>query len=154
LYAVTISSNAMTAGSATAGPAVATNYTSGFYASGMQVTEFCNNGSAACTASVGTDYLFLGVLAFGSQFTTNPCSNQSVSVGCVMGFTAPKSGVVASAATPNGALQEAGGTSGIVVDSGAAGASNIYFSTLLNQTCTTSGGTGGCAVSATQAGLQ
>ena len=44
-----------------------------------------------------------------------------------------------------------GDTSGIVVDNAAAGASNIYFSTLLNQSCT--GGTGGCAVSATQAAL-
>jgi len=31
-----------------------------------------------------------------------------------------------------------------------AGASNIYFSTLLNQTCTTSGGTGGCAIQTSQ----
>ena len=71
-----------------------------------------------------------------------------------MGFTAPASGVVSSSATPNGTLQEAGGTSGIVVDNGASGASNIYFSTLLTQTCTTSETGGGCAVSATQAALQ
>jgi hypothetical protein len=71
-----------------------------------------------------------------------------------MGFTAPNSGVVSSTAVPNGTLQEDGGTSGIVVDNGSAGASNIYFTTLLNQGCTTSGGTGGCAISATQAGLQ
>jgi hypothetical protein len=37
------------------------------------------------------------------------------------------------------------------VDTNAAGAQNIYFSTLLNQTCTTSTGTGGCAVQTTQA---
>jgi len=61
---------------------------------------------------------------------------------------------VLSTAVPNGTLQESGGTSGIVVDNGSAGASNIYFSTLLNQACITSGGTGGCAVSATQAALQ
>ncbi|MGA2359654.1 MAG: hypothetical protein ABSF66_11685 [Terriglobales bacterium] len=40
------------------------------------------------------------------------------------------------------------GTSGIVVDNGATGAQNIYFSTLLNQTCT--GGTGGCAIQTSQ----
>ena len=154
LYAITISGNAMSAGSATAGPEVATNYTNGYYAGGLQVTEFCNNGSNACTATQGTDYLFLGVLGFGSEFSTNPCPNQSINIGCVMGFTAPMSGTISINATPNGTLQEAGGTSGIVVDNGASGASNIYFSTILSQSCTTSGGTAGCAVSASQAGLQ
>ncbi len=154
LYAITISSNVMTAGSATAGPQLATNYTNDYYAAGLQVTEFCNNGNNACTATQGTDYLFLSVVAYGSQFATNPCPSPALGNGCIMGFTAPASGTVASGATPNGTLEEAGGTSGIVVDNGAAGASNIYFSTLLSQTCTTSGGTGGCAVSATQAALQ
>jgi len=56
------------------------------------------------------------------------------------------------------AAAEAGGTSGMVIDnvvgsSIQAGASNIYFSTLSNQNCGTSG-TGGCAVQASQAGLQ
>jgi hypothetical protein len=51
-----------------------------------------------------------------------------------------------------------GGTSGVIIDntvgSGTmAGSSQIYFSTLGNQTCTTSGGTGGCAVQASQGGL-
>jgi hypothetical protein len=45
-----------------------------------------------------------------------------------------------------------GGTSGIIVDniSTAAATSNIYFSTLSSETCTTSGGTAGCAVQASQ----
>jgi hypothetical protein len=150
LYAITFTNGSMST-TATAGPVVATNYTNNYYAAGLQVTEFCNNGAIACTATTGTDYLFLGVLGFGSQFGTNPCPSQSLSVGCIMGFTAPASGTVSSSATPNGVLSETGGTSGIVVDNGAAGASNIYFSTLLNQSCT--GGTGGCAVSATQAAL-
>lgn len=52
-----------------------------------------------------------------------------------------------------------GGTSGIILDntvgSGTlAGASQVYYSTLGNQTCATSGGTGGCAVQASQAALQ
>lgn len=55
-------------------------------------------------------------------------------------------------------LPSAGGTSGIIIDntvsSGTlAGASQVYFSTLSNQTCGTSG-TGGCAVQASQAALQ
>lgn len=56
-------------------------------------------------------------------------------------------------------MAAAGGTSGVIIDntvgSGTlAGASQVYFSTLSNQTCTTSGTTGGCAVQASQAGLQ
>src|SRR4029077_16637905 len=56
------------------------------------------------------------------------------------------------------ALPAAGGTSGIIIDntvgSGTqAGASQIYFSTLSDQTCGTSG-TGGCAVQASQPALQ
>jgi hypothetical protein len=56
------------------------------------------------------------------------------------------------------ALAAAGGTSGIIIDntvgSGTqAGASQIYFSTLSDQTCGTSG-TGGCAVQASQPALQ
>jgi hypothetical protein len=150
IYAITITNNMM--GSATAGPTVAANYTNGYYAGGLPVTEFCNNGNSACTSSQGTDYIFVGVLSYGSSFAMKPCTGQSLSVGCIMGFTLPASGVISNTATPNGTLPEAGGTSGIVVDNGSGGASNIYFSTLLNQTCTS--GTGGCAVSATQAGLQ
>jgi len=158
LYAITIAAGAMTAGAATAGPQVAANYTNGFYAPGLQVTEFCNNGGNACSATLGTDYLFLSVLGFGAQFGANPCPNPGANSGCVMGFTAPASGAAGGAATPNGTLEEAGGTSGIVVDNGAAGTSNIYFSSLFNAsvlglTCATSGGSGGCAVSATQAAL-
>ncbi len=154
LYAITITNNVMTTGSAAVGPEVATNYTNGYYAAGLPVTEFCNNGDSDCTASQGTDYLFLSVLGFGSSFSNNPCPNQSLDVGCIMGFTAPASGPISSTATPNGTLEVSGGTSGIVVDNGASGASNIYFSTLLNQMCATDGDTGGCAVSATQAALQ
>jgi hypothetical protein len=57
------------------------------------------------------------------------------------------------------ALPSAGGTSGIIVDntvgSGTlAGASQVYFSTLADQLCFTSTGTGGCAVQASQSALQ
>jgi len=75
------------------------------------VTEFCNHGASAYTATTGT---------------------------------------ASSTVSPDGTLPESGGTSGIVVDIGAAGTSNIQFSTLLDQTCTASGGTGGCAAQASQ----
>ncbi len=53
----------------------------------------------------------------------------------------------------------AGGTSGIIMDNTVptgtlAGASQVYYSTQANQTCTTSGGTGGCAIQASQSALQ
>jgi hypothetical protein len=56
------------------------------------------------------------------------------------------------AAVGSTATAEAGGTSGIVVDntSNSTGASQIYFSTLASGTCSTSGGTGGCAVQTSQ----
>ncbi len=57
------------------------------------------------------------------------------------------------------AMPAAGGTSGIIVNntvgSGTlAGASQVYFSTLSDQTCGTSPTPGGCAVQASQSGLQ
>ncbi|HVI09596.1 MAG TPA: hypothetical protein VND65_15005 [Candidatus Binatia bacterium] len=63
---------------------------------------------------------------------------------------------VGALATASGA--ETGGTSGMVIDNVVGsvtqgGASNIYFTTLGNQTCGTSG-TGGCAIQASQAALQ
>jgi hypothetical protein len=61
--------------------------------------------------------------------------------------------------TPVAALPAAGGTSGIIVDNTVApstltGASQVYFSTLGQQTCATSGTAGGCAVQASQSALQ
>ena len=57
------------------------------------------------------------------------------------------------------ALASKGGTSGIIEDNAVsqttqAGASQVYFTTLGDQTCTTSGTTGGCAVQASQPALQ
>jgi hypothetical protein len=48
------------------------------------------------------------------------------------------------------ASQETGGTSGIIVDNASGSVSQLSFSTLSNGTCTTSGGTGGCAIQASQ----
>lgn len=60
---------------------------------------------------------------------------------------------------PTSAFQSASGASGVILDntvaaSTMAGASQIYFSTLGNQTCTTSSSTGGCAVQASQSALK
>jgi hypothetical protein len=58
---------------------------------------------------------------------------------------------------PSAALPATGGTSGFIIDNVVsagtqAGASQVYFSTLGGQACT--GGTGGCAVQASQSALQ
>jgi hypothetical protein len=54
------------------------------------------------------------------------------------------------------ALPAAGGTSGIIIDNvlngSLSGTSQVYFTTLSDQVCGTSG-TGGCAVQASQPGL-
>jgi hypothetical protein len=60
-------------------------------------------------------------------------------------------------AIPTASMSAAGGTSGIIVDNTVEtllGASQVYFSTLTGEVCVTSGGTGGCAVQASQSELQ
>jgi hypothetical protein len=98
-----------------------------------------------------TDLAFLSVPndANGTQ-----CSNGSGG-GCIMSFALPSTGSLSTTATSSANAAETGGTSGIIVDniSTQTGASNVYFSTLSNGACATSGGTGGCAVQAAQNGL-
>jgi hypothetical protein len=143
LYQIAVSPSGF--GTITPGPAIATNYTAGYYSAGLQISEFYNTSGAN-----SHDYLFTSVLGFGQNNANIACPSQSVTVGCVMGFDVTL-GVISSSTASTGVLAEVGGTSGIVVDNGSAGASNIYFSTLLNQSCTTSGGTNGCATQTIQA---
>ena len=94
-----------------------------------------------------TDWAFLSVSASGTQ---SVCSG-----ACLYNFNITGDpGLNTLNATAG--IAAMGGTSGIVVDntSSAAGASQIYYAPLGNQSCTTSGGTGGCAVQASQSGLQ
>jgi len=127
LYQIAMTSGNM--GTVTKGPAVAGNYTNGYYAGGLQVTEFYT----------GTfDYIFAGAL----MSTTNP------TVGLVSGFDVT-SGTIAPSTNPTGTILAQGGPSGIVVDNSLSLAQNIYYSTTLNASCTTSG-TGGCAVQVIQ----
>ncbi|HUK32231.1 MAG TPA: hypothetical protein VLV89_14030 [Candidatus Acidoferrum sp.] len=138
LFQISINSNVMST-TATAGPAVSDSYTAGgYFSAGLQVTEFLNGMH---------DYIFLSVLSYGSP---SGCTS-SLTEGCVMGFDVT-SGTINGSTAPSAAATEAGGTSGIIIDNSAAlsGAANIYFTTLLNQTCTTSGGTGGCAIQTLQ----
>ncbi len=107
------------------------------------VTEF-ENGS--------TDWLFMSVGANGHT-TANGITCTGA---CLYNYDVTNSS--ANTGNPASGLGEAGGTSGIVIDNGgaSAGESEIYFSTLGNQSCTGNGssgaGIGGCAIQATQSG--
>ncbi len=140
LYQVSITNNVMSA-TATTGPAVSSNFTHGFFAAGLQITE----------NFTGTkDYIFASVLIYGGP---SGCGTASLTNGCVMGFDVT-SGTINGATATTGSTAEAGGTSGIIIDNTAAspsGASNIYYTPLANQLCSTSNTTGGCAIQISQA---
>ena len=121
------------------------------------LTEYCNNGSSACTVSggvtsAGTDYLFLSLEANGSTVGSTTCAS-----GCVYNYTITSGGATGS---PSDALQVAGGTGSIVIDNSgsATGESQVYYGSLSSQTCAGNGtvgnGSGSCAVQASQSGLQ
>jgi hypothetical protein len=138
LYQIPISANTM--GTPKAGPALSSNFTEGYYAAGLGLTEIFNGSN---------DYVFTSVLIFATPST---CTSSFTS-GCVMGFNVT-SGTISTTTTPTGATTEAGGTSGIIIDNTATsvgGASNIYYTPLANQSCPTSGTTGGCAIQISQA---
>ena len=106
------------------------------------------------------DWIFMSVQASSNTAAPVSCP-ASVSGGCIMSFNVTSGAAITGATTTAATAAAAGGASGIVVDNtvGAgtlAGASQVYFSTLVNDTvvCTTSGGTflGGCGVQGAQAG--
>jgi len=142
LYQIPINGNVMNTMKIVAGPKVAQNYTNGYYAAGLNVTEFFNSSTA-------TDYIFLSTLAF-SDFSG--CGAvPSINIGCVVGFDVT-SGSISSMTSPTGSSPAAGGASGIIVDNAGSGTgeSNVYFSALSSETCTTSGGSSGCAIQISQ----
>ena len=104
------------------------------------VTEIYNTGTS-------TDWIFTSVSAAGNL---SPCSG-----ACVYSWNV--SSALGSGAAPSAGLATTGGTSGIIIDntSPTAGASQVYFSTESNGTCSTSGtlSSGGCAVQASQSAL-
>jgi hypothetical protein len=136
LYQIFINSNVMK--TITSGPEIANNFDNDYYGPGLPITEIANGAH---------DYLFVSVLAFG---VPTDCDDDQGN-GCVLIYDV-SSGSISSGTTPLFAAAEAGGTSGIIVDntSSFGGASNIYFTPLLNQSCPTSGGTGGCAIQTSQ----
>jgi hypothetical protein len=140
LYQISINSNVMSA-TATAGPVLSSNFTNRIFAAGLQVTENFTGTN---------DYIFVSVLTYGGP---SGCGTASLANGCVMGFDVT-SGTISGSTAVTGATAETGGTSGIVIDNTASspsGASNIYYTPLANQLCSTSATTGGCAIQISQA---
>lgn len=134
IYQIPISANTVPA-SGTVGVAVSTTG-SGPVCS--DVTEVFNGT---------TDLIFAGISADGPSVT-----------GCTGGECVYNLDIT-SGTTPLSigyGLTSTNGSSGIIIDntSSDAGASNVYFSTLGNQSCATSGGSaGGCAIQASQSTL-
>lgn len=139
LYQVRITSNAISA-SGTSVLAVSTGNTT------------CSPVSEVYSSS--TDWIFLSVESLGSTSAAVNCPSK---VGCLMSFSVPTTLGGALPTSTKATLAESGGTSGVVIDNtvtpGTLDTSQVYFSTLSNQVCGTSG-TGGCAIQASQSALQ
>ena len=97
------------------------------------LTEFCNNGTSACTANAiqttqGTDYLFFSVNRGNVAGCTNTVGN-----GCTLSYAITTTSVIESGTGLNKTTPQTTGcwaTSGIVLDNSAAltaGAMQIYF---------------------------
>jgi hypothetical protein len=116
------------------------------------VTEFYNSSGS------GTDYIFLSVTA--NNNSTNTGSSCATTTGCVYSFNTTSTLTGSSKSTAS--MTVTGGTSGLIIDNAlGGGGSQVYFSTLGSQACagnngpgSTGQGTGGCAVQASQSGLQ
>jgi len=104
------------------------------------ITEFYNTGQAK-------DWIFVSE-PNTPALDTGTCTG----TGCLYSFniTSALTGTTA----PTAAIASEDGSSGVIVDNSSTttGASQVYFSTLGNQMCGTSG-TGGCAIQAAQSGL-
>lgn len=148
LYQLTIANNMM--GALVTGPALGQ--------AGSNVTEFCNNQTAACESdgvntTAGTDYIFLS-----SEYASfAPCTNTS---GCVMSFTVTTPSAFTSSSQPNSPLSipfyadNLPPAGAISIDNSLgsgtlAGASQIYFLTYGSGTCG-NGATAPCATQASQ----
>jgi len=100
------------------------------------------------------DWIFLNTQA--SAVTTSPINCPGAS-GCLMSFDVTSGAAISVSTATAAKTAVAGGASGVVVDNSASasGDSQVYFTPLATGTCTTSPtvGIGGCAVQASQAGL-
>jgi len=148
LYTIPIASG----GTITAATLTGVNVVSATPATCSPVSEFCNNGGAACTASAGTDYIFVSPQTQPSSGQVTGCT---ASEGCVISYSLNTAGTTA---TLKGAGPSPGGASGMIVDTQSTsetGTLQLYFSNLTESlACAGKGsvgtGTGGCAIQASQ----
>ena len=107
------------------------------------ITEFLNGT---------TDRMFLSVA--DSAVAVGPINCLAAS-GCIMSFDITNTSTWSTSTSTAATATVTGGTSGIIIDNSASdvGASQIYFTPLSDQTCTTSATSGGCAIQASQSGL-
>ena len=150
LYQIPVSTTGVL-GAVSTGPALSSGATGPPLCS--QVTEFFNPSNTSGSAHpAGTDLIFLSVTALASTAAPVNCGTNT---GCLMSFDVTSGAAITTSTATAASRPESGGTSGIIVDgaSGSTGASQVYFSPLSNQTCPTSGGMGGCAIQASQSGL-
>ena len=147
LWQIGITGTGAMAPLATQGPALAS--VSG--TSCGPVVEFYNSTAPA------KDWIFTSVTA--NKITAAPINCPVAGgAGCIMSFDVTSGAAISAATTTVGHTAVTGGASGVVLDNtvGAgtlAGASQVYFTPLGNQACTTSGGNGGCAIQASQSSL-
>ncbi len=113
------------------------------------ITEFNNTGT-------NNDRIFLSVPA--SAITGDAHIKCPAASGCIMAFDTDSE--LTGTSNTSATASVTGGTSGIVVDDSSAvatGHSQVYFTPLSDQPCAGSGGvgtgTGGCAIQASQSGL-
>jgi hypothetical protein len=104
--------------------------------------------------TVGSSIYYEAVTTAGTSAASEPAWNTTLD-----GTTTDGGVTWTNIGIPYSVLSSKGGTSGIIYDnlvssSKEAGASQVYFSTLGSQTCTTSASTGGCAIQASQSALQ
>jgi hypothetical protein len=146
LYQVSVSA-AGALGTVNTGPNVASATTTC-----SPVTEFYNLG--ATPPGTARDWIYLSVQA--SAVTGGPITCPAAS-GCLMSFNVTAGTAITTGTATTARITVAGGASGVVVDNSAtaSGDSQVYFTPLATGTCTTSPtlGFGGCAVQASQAGL-
>jgi hypothetical protein len=148
LYQIAVSTTGVL-GTVSTGPALASSTTGPPLCS--PVTEFFNSSQTGSGIhSAGTDWIFLSVTNYGVTASPVSCA---ANTGCLVSFDVT-SGVMSSSTLTAATRNEAGGTSGIIVDGSSAstGASQVYFTPLTSMVCGTSG-TGGCAIQASQSGL-
>jgi hypothetical protein len=150
LYQIPVSATGVL-GTVSTGPTLATSISGPPLCS--PVTEFFNSSNTSGgTHPAGTDLIFLSVTNFGRQVPPIGCT---LNTGCLMSFDVTSGASITSSTATVAARNEAGGTSGLIVDgsSASSGASQVYFNPLGATTCITSGGSGGCAVQVSQSGL-